>query len=52
MVINPPLMDVATRPMAQHADEDEEHKARGDVVVRVGDASTGAVHAVALVSAK
>ncbi|EGZ15965.1 hypothetical protein PHYSODRAFT_561675 [Phytophthora sojae] len=44
-------MDVATRPMAQHADEDEEHKARGDVVVRVGDASTGAVHAVALVSA-
>ncbi|KAG7396932.1 hypothetical protein PHYBOEH_001537 [Phytophthora boehmeriae] len=35
----------------QHADEEEEHKARGDVVVRVGDASTGAVHVIALVSA-
>ncbi|KAG6610117.1 Autophagy-related protein 11 [Phytophthora cinnamomi] len=40
-------MDVART----HADEDEEHKARGDVVVRVGDAATGAVHAVALLSA-
>jgi hypothetical protein len=44
-------MDVA-RPASQHADEDEEHKARSDVVLRVGDAATGAVHAVALPSAK
>ncbi|KAE8911871.1 hypothetical protein PF003_g4550 [Phytophthora fragariae] len=43
-------MDVA-RPMSQHTDEDEEHKARVDVVVRVGDASTGVEHAVALISA-
>ncbi|KAK1945095.1 Autophagy-related protein 11 [Phytophthora citrophthora] len=40
-------MDVART----HADEDEEHKARGDIAVRVGDASTGAIYAVALVSA-
>ncbi|KAG1711019.1 hypothetical protein DVH05_013738 [Phytophthora capsici] len=40
-------MDVART----HTDEDEEHKARGDIVVRVGDASTGAIHAVALASA-
>ncbi|KAG7387747.1 hypothetical protein PHYPSEUDO_013752 [Phytophthora pseudosyringae] len=44
-------MDVAWTMTQQRADEDEEHKARGDVVVRVGDASTGAVHAVALASA-
>ncbi|KAE9107006.1 hypothetical protein PF002_g14269 [Phytophthora fragariae] len=37
--------------MSQHTDEDEEHKARVDVVVRVGDASTGVEHAVALISA-
>ncbi|ETP45872.1 hypothetical protein, variant 1 [Phytophthora nicotianae P10297] len=41
-------MDVARTRAQQHADE--EHKARGDVVVRVGDASSGAVHAVALAS--
>ncbi|CAI5746688.1 unnamed protein product [Peronospora destructor] len=35
----------------QHTDEYEEHKAHSDIVVRVGDASTGAVHAVTLVSA-
>ncbi|KAL3671674.1 hypothetical protein V7S43_003585 [Phytophthora oleae] len=40
-------MDVART----HADDDEEHKARGDIVVRVGDASTGVIHAVALASA-
>ena len=46
-------MDVA-RTMAQQqtTDENEEHKARGDIVVYVGDASTGAVHAVVLASAK
>ncbi|KAF4041156.1 Autophagy-related protein 11 [Phytophthora infestans] len=42
-------MDVARTRSQQHADE--EHKARGDVVVRVGDATTGTVHAVALASA-
>ncbi|KAF1794542.1 Autophagy-related protein 11 [Phytophthora cactorum] len=42
-------MDVARTRSQQQSDE--EHKARGDVVVRVGNASTGAVHAVALASA-
>ncbi|OWZ23787.1 hypothetical protein PHMEG_0001284 [Phytophthora megakarya] len=44
-------MDVARLMSQQQTDEDEEHKTRGDVVVRVGDASTGAMHAVALASA-
>ncbi|RLN64263.1 hypothetical protein BBJ29_004494 [Phytophthora kernoviae] len=35
----------------QHEDEEEEQKARGVVVVRVGDASTGVVQTIALVSA-
>ena len=45
-------MDVARTMAQQHTDEEEEYKARGDIVVRVGDASTGAVHAVTLASAK
>ncbi|CAH0475759.1 unnamed protein product [Peronospora belbahrii] len=43
-------MDVA-RTMAQHyVDENRENKAHGDIIIHVGDASTGTIYAVMLVS--
>ncbi|CAI5703162.1 unnamed protein product [Peronospora effusa] len=43
-------MDVARTMAQQYTDEKKKYKACGDIVVRVGDASTGVVHAVTLVS--